>query len=224
MLSARIGAPVWVENDVQAAALAVCELDLAGGARSLAYLSVGTGIGAAIVIDGKVWRGAHGMAGEIGHVLVEHGGRVCICGLRGCLEVVASGPAIAREAQDAIAAGTPSTLATHPEVTGADVYRAAAEGDDLARRIADTAGERLAWAIHATVMVVGVETVVLGGGLARAGEAFLAPIERGLERLRIQSKLASEVLRPGVVRLVPPDVDPGAWGAVLLARNGANGR
>jgi len=223
LLSARIGAPVWVENDVQAAALAVCQLGLAGEARSLAYVSVGTGIGAAIVIDGAVWHGAHGMAGEIGHVMVAPEGPICSCGLRGCLETVASGPAVARQAAEALTAGASSVLVELPEITGADVYRAASDGDEVARRIVDEAGDRLAWAIHAMVMVLGLETVVLGGGLARAGHAFLTPVERGLERIRVQSQLAAEVLRPGVVRIVTPDADPGAWGALLLARDGLDG-
>jgi glucokinase len=222
LLSARIGAPVWVENDVQAAALAVCRLGLAGDARSLAYVSVGTGIGAAIVIDGAVWHGAHGMAGEIGHVPIAADGPVCSCGLPGCLEVVASGPAVARRATEALASGASSTLADLPQITGADVYRAAANGDAMAGRIVEETGDRLAWAIHAMVMVLGLETVVLGGGLARAGDAFLAPVERGLERLRAQSQLAAEVLRPGVVRVVSPDAEPGAWGALLLARDGVD--
>lgn len=219
-LSTRLGAPVWVENDVRAAAAAIHELGLAGERRSFAYLSVGTGIGTGVVLGGKLWRGEHGLAGEIGHVVIRPDGPLCSCGLRGCLEAVAAGPAIARAAQEALDAGQDSTLAAHRPVTAKHVFAAAAEGDGLARRLVDHAGDDLAWAVHVLVMTYDVEVVLIGGGLAEAGSHLLEPLLRGIERRRQDSQLAAEILKSGIVELLATDAEPGTWGALLLARRG----
>jgi glucokinase len=218
-LAQLMGTRVAVENDVRAAAAGLHARGVVGGHGSLAYLSIGTGISAGVVLDGVLRRGVRGLAGEIGHVIVDEDGPACHCGLRGCLEALASGPAIARQAEQALVAGEPSALADHRPITAMDLYRAAAEGDPLALRIARSAGSHVARAVHALVMTYDVEVVVLGGGVTRAGEVFLQPVVAGLDRLRVASHLAREVLTPSIVRLLPPDADPGVWGAVLLARD-----
>jgi glucokinase len=101
-LERRLGLPVAVENDVRAAAAGIRERRLLGDVEEFVYLSVGTGISAGVVLDGEVHRGTRGLAGEVGHIVVDADGPVCSCGLRGCLEMLASGPAIARLAADAI--------------------------------------------------------------------------------------------------------------------------
>ena len=107
------------------------------------------------------------------------------------------------------------TAPTDP--TAVDVYRAAASGDPLATEIADAVGRRLAWAVHLLVMTYDVERVVLGGGVSHAGETFVLPIQRELDRMRAASALAREQLSPDIVELLPPGADAGAWGAVVIA-------
>jgi glucokinase len=152
--------------------------------------------------------------------VVDPQGPICACGLRGCLEMFVSGPAIARRAREAIAAGRSSSLSTlDPDALDArDVYRAATEGDALACELVEDVGRRLAWAIHLLVMAYDVDRVVLGGGVSHAGDTFVQPIYTELERLRADSPLAREQLPPGVVELLPAGADAGAWGAVSIAR------
>jgi glucokinase len=166
-------------------------------------------------------RGARGLAGEIGHIVLDPSGPRCACGLHGCFEALAAGPAIARRAAERLAAGDTSTLSDFSPPSAADVFAAAGAGDRVAAEIATEVGGHVARAIHELVMAYDVEVVVLGGGVAGAGDAFLDPILRALDRLRDVSPLAREVLRPGVVHLLPADADAGAWGAVVLAASAA---
>ena len=207
-LEAAFGRPCVVENDVRAAALGLHRRRVVGPIDDLAYLAVGTGVSAGVVLHGRLHRGARGLAGEIGHVIVDPGGALCACGQHGCLETLVSGSAIARIA-------TERGLGT--AATSVDVYHAAASGDPLATEIADAVGRRLAWAVHLLVMAYDVERVVLGGGVSHAGETFVLPIQRELDRMRAASALAREQLTPEIVELLPPGADAGAWGAVVIA-------
>jgi glucokinase len=221
-LEALFGRPCVVENDVRAAALGLHRRHVVGDVDDLAYLAVGTGVSAGVVLHGRLHRGARGLAGEIGHVIVEPDGARCACGQNGCLETLVSGSAIARLAREAIESGRPTTLAADADdpttdPTAVDVYRAAASGDPLATEIADAVGRRLAWAVHLLVMTYDVERVVLGGGVSHAGETFVLPIRRELERMRATSELAREQLAPDIVELLPTGADAGAWGAVIIA-------
>jgi glucokinase len=217
-LSDVLHVPVSLENDVRAAALGLRERRVLGDVEDFAYLSVGTGISAGVVIDGLLRRGPRGMAGEIGHIVVDATGPSCPCGLRGCLETLAAGPGIARRAAEALAAGGRSSLAGVEPLDAADVYEAAADGDPLALGIVDDVGTLLARAVHVLVMAYDVEVVAVGGGVARAGDAFLNPLLRALDGLRDASPLARELLVPGVVHLLPA-ADTGAWGGIALARS-----
>ena len=217
-LADRYQVPVRVENDVRAAAAGLHQRRVRGDGADLAYLSIGTGISAGVVLGGHLHRGARGMAGEIGHVVLDRDGPLCPCGLRGCLEVLASGPAIARQAKAALAGGERSALRGLASITAVDVYRAAAGGDGLALRITEAAGDHVARAVHELVMAYDVGRVVIGGGVALAGRTFVDPIQRGLDRLRAQSELAREVLPADVIQVLPDGADAGAWGAVVLAR------
>jgi glucokinase-like ROK family protein len=218
-LEERFGVPVRVENDVRAAAAGIHERRVLGDGGDLAYLSIGTGISAGVVLDGRLHRGDRGMAGEIGHVVIDADGPPCPCGLNGCFETLASGPAVARLAEAALDADGGSSLAGHRPVSAVDVYREAALGDPLALRIAEAAGRHVARAVHELVMTYDVRRVVIGGGVASAGTVFLAPIERGLDRLRAASELAREVLPADIVHLLPAGAEAGAWGGVILARS-----
>jgi glucokinase len=217
-LSDMLGVPVAIENDVRAAAAGIRERRLLGDVADFAYLSVGTGISAGIVLDGRLRRGPHGMAGEIGHVVFDANGPACVCGLRGCLEALAGGPAVARRAAEALASGTQSSLRGVSPPGAADVYAAATAGDALATRVVDDVGALIARAVHLLVLAYDIDVVAIGGGVTRAGAAFLEPLNRGLEAVRGESALARELLPPDVVQLLPP-ADIGAWGAAVLARS-----
>jgi glucokinase len=221
LLARAVGVPVAVENDVRAGALGLSDRRALGDVDDFAYLSVGTGVAAGIVLDGRLRRGPRGMAGEIGHIVLDVNGPACRCGLRGCLETLAAGPAVARRAAEALAAGGQSVLAGVSPLRASDVYEAAAAGDPLAVRVADDVGALIAMAVHLLVMAYDIKVVAVGGGLARA-DAFRDPLLRALDRLRDASSLAREVLEPNVVQVLPTP-DTGAWGAVALARRALDG-
>ena len=178
-LEATLGLPVVIENDVRAAAIGLYDRASSTRANDLAYLAVGTGIAAGVVLDGKLHRGARGLAGEIGHAIVEHRRPPLPCGQLGCLEAFASGPSIARRRRQ----------------TAREVYQAAAAGD-RPPELVDDVGRRLAWAVHTLVMTYDVQRVVVGGGVSHAGSPFEAPLRRELERLRGHRTSPGSCCRP----------------------------
>ena len=220
-LESRLGIPTVVENDVRAAALGLHRRRLFGQTDSLAFLAIGTGIAAGVVLNGQLHRGAHGLAGEIGHVIVEPDGPRCACGNRGCLEAVAAGPAIVARTKAGWAArrdGRPPDP-SEPDLAGAEsVFAAQALGDPVASEVIESAGRAIAWGIHLLALAYDVERIVLGGGVSHVGEPFMAPIRRKLDRYRSASPLSAEILPPDQVQLLPAGSDAGAWGAVTIAR------
>jgi len=219
MLQAALGIPTFVEHDARAAALWLSEQAADGTADApahVAFLAIGTGISAGIVLDGVVLRGENGLAGEVGHVVADPAGRVCACGLRGCLETVAAGPAIARQADEAIAAGRDTILPPHP--SAADVFRASAAGDAVSIEITDRVADHLARAIRSLVLTLGIRRVVIGGGVAAAGPALLDPIRSRIIRERAGSPLIQAALGDANVELLSPTEAPGARGAAAIAR------
>jgi len=221
LLAERLGVPCRLENDAKAAALGAYQTGDERRFQNWAYISVGTGIAAGLILGGRLYRGPHGMAGEIGHTVVQPGGPRCVCGLHGCLEALASGPAVVREARyrldTATASGGPSLLSAAGPLTTARVYEAARAGDAVARVVTHQAGWFLAQAVHSLVMTCDVERVVFGGGVARAGAVFLDPICEGLDQLRQASPVAAEVMPPGLIGLLPPGHEAALWGAWALA-------
>lgn len=212
-LQVRLGVPVVLENDVRVAALGAYEW--ARQQRpigSLAYISIGTGIASGLVFNGQLFRGAAGMAGEIGHIPLDVNGPLCACGTRGCLEVLAAGPAIASRYAELY----PGDL-TAP-VSAADVFRRATAGESLARTVIARAGHYLARAVYMLAMTVDVEQIVIGGGVAGAGESFSGPLRNGLDWLRADSSLAAMMIPAGKVVILPPDYSAGLWGALRLAQ------
>jgi glucokinase len=207
-LEAEIARPVVIENDARAAAIGLHDRGIGGGHNDLAYLAVGTGIAAGVVLGGRLHRGARGLAGEIGHAIADPDGPRCVCGQWGCLEAFASGPSIARRA----------TERGSDAASSVEVYEAAADSDPIASDLVDDVGRRLAWAIHLLVMAYDVERVVVGGGVSHAGEPFERPLRRELDRLRSASDLAGELLPADIVEVLPPEAEAGAWGAVAVAR------
>ena len=156
-------------------------------------------------------------------------GTLCRCGQRGCLETVAAGPFIARRATEALAAagsqdGDHPVLRAAGTITAKTVYEAVVAGDPLARLIADDVGRTLARAVAGLMLTCDLYLVLLGGGVAAAGAAFLDPILAELEVLRAASSLVAAMIPPGSVRALPPHLDPAAWGGVALARSVVPGR
>jgi predicted NBD/HSP70 family sugar kinase len=209
-----------VENDVRAAAVGLHREAPFGPTDDLVYLGIGTGISAGVVLDGRLHRGVRGLAGEIGHVVLDPDGAACACGLRGCFETIAAGAGIARAAREAVTAaatsGEPTTLATLAEPTAADVFAAAAAGDLAAGRIVDRAAAAIARMVHELVLSYDVELVVIGGGISRAGSPLLERVQAGLDRIGAPSPFAAELLAETDVRLVGSDHDVGTRGAIAL--------
>ncbi|HLI56724.1 MAG TPA: ROK family protein [Actinomycetota bacterium] len=216
-LSAAVGLPVVVENDASAAAWAEQQYGAARGATEMIMVTVGTGIGGGAVIDGRLLRGAHGFAGEFGHLTLVDGGPLCGCGQRGCLEALASGTAIGRMAQEGID-GAPDTILLElaaddrRRITGALVSEAAHAGDEFAAEVLARAGRWLGAGLASLVQAFDPEVVVVGGGGAAAGWFLLEPA-----RIEMDRRLARRVSRPPI-REATLGNDAGAIGAASLAR------
>ena len=226
-LESSLGIPTVLENDVRAAALGLHRRRLFRPTESLALLAIGTGIAAGVVLNGQLHRGAHGLAGEIGHVIIEPDGPSCACGNRGCVEAIAAGPAIVARTKAGWAARRDGRSPQPGEASLADaegVFAAQAAGDAVAAEVIDTAGRAIAWSIHLLALAYDVERFVIGGGVSHAGEPFMAPIRRELDRYRAASALSAEILLPDSVQLLPAGSDAGAWGAVTIAREFLAGR
>jgi glucokinase len=209
-----------VENDVRAAAVGLHLGQTFGTTDDLVYLGIGTGISAGVILDGRLHRGVRGLAGEIGHVVLDPDGAPCACGLRGCFETIAAGAGIARAARDAVTAAAthadPTALAAFPDPTAADVFAAAATGDTAAIRIVDRAAAAIAQVVHELVLAYDVELVVLGGGISRAGDPLLERVRAGLAAIGAPSPFAAELLGETTVCLAGSDHDIGTRGAIAL--------
>jgi glucokinase len=158
------------------------------------YITVSTGIGGGIVIDGKLYRGASGIAGEIGHITIDPEGPVCGCGNHGCLEAFASGAALAAQGKALVARGGSPLMARLVQeegvVTGETLCQAAEQGDAEAKRIVERAGYYLGIGLAAYVNVLNPEVIVIGGGLAKAGDLLLGPARAEMERRAFAQPLA----------------------------------
>lgn len=173
--------PVVLENDARAAAWGEYRYGAGQGTRSMIYVTLGTGIGGGLVLEGRLYHGGHGNAGEVGHTTVLPHGPRCRCGNRGCWEALASGTAIARRAQERIQEGESSMLATDPGlagITAVEVARAAREGDRLAREVLEEAFSYIGLGVANLVNIFDPERVVLGGGLTAIGDPLFAAVRR----------------------------------------------
>lgn len=180
-LAARFGAPVWVDNDVNVLALGEWRSGVAAGHDNVIVVKIGTGIGAGIISDGRLHRGAQGSAGDVGHIHVsDDRSVVCRCGNTGCLESLAGGEAIGRDGGAAARDGRSPRLRTvldaRGTVTAEDVARAASFGDAVAMDLLQTAGRRVGLMLASVVNFFNPSLVVVGGGVAQGGDALLASI------------------------------------------------
>ena len=183
--AARFDAPVWVDNDVNVLALGEWRSGVATGHDNVVVVKVGTGIGAGIIADGRLHRGAQGAAGDVGHIQVAADGDIlCRCGNTGCLEALAGGAALARDGEAAARDGRSDRLADVLEARGAvtaeDVARAASFGDPEAIALLQAAGGRIGAMLAGVVNFFNPSLVVVGGGVAQSGDALLASIREAV--------------------------------------------
>jgi glucokinase len=203
LLGAALGdVPVRVDMDTNAAALAEVHLGAGRGLRHLLYVTVGTGVGGAEVLDGRLYRGASGGAGQIGQVVVDPAGPRCGCGGQGCVEVYASGAGIVARAGEANVPG---------ELTTAAIFEAAAGGDPAAGAVIDAAADALGLALATYVNLNNPEAILLGGGVAEAAPSYRARAEQTLRRRALPALADVVDVRPGAL-----DGNAGAIGAALL--------
>jgi glucokinase-like ROK family protein len=190
------GCPVSVNNDAELGALGEWASGAGRGERNLVYIKVGTGIGAGLLMDGQIYRGVSGSAGEIGHLTIEENGPLCTCGNQGCLEAIAGGRAIAQQAQQAIQQGLRTQLSSIEPVesiTARDVAATAGRGDLLAQQILARAGLHIGIAIAGLVNMFNPGMVIIGGGVAQTGDILLEPMRQAV--LRRSLPAATRVVR-----------------------------
>lgn len=221
LMSDRLGLPVTVDNDANVAMLAELHAGAAQGAAHAVMLTLGTGIGGAIVVDGRLVRGARGSAGELGHIVVDLDGPPCPgnCPSRGCLEAVASGTALAVAGDHAVVNDRESALAKAEAagrtITGALVTELAHDGDPAAVSAVEAVGRKLGIGLASIANALDPEVIVIGGGVIACGELLLGPA---------REELAKRALPPiaETVRVEPArfGAESGMLGAALLARSG----
>ena len=219
-LTDRLGVPAILEHDATAAAYGEFVYGAGRGCRNMVYLTVSTGIGGGLVLDGRLYRGASGAAGELGHITVEAEGPLCFCGKPGHVEGLASGRAIAGQAEAVLARGGSPLMARLAEEGGglsaATVHQAADAGDPEAIRVLERAGYYLGIGLAAYVDIFNPEVIIIGGGLRHMRELYLGPAEQEMARRAMQEPLR-------VVRLVEAELGDysGAMGVVALLWEGA---
>jgi glucokinase len=214
--------PAVVDNDANTAVIAEHAAGAGQGYDDIVLVTLGSGIGGAIVVDGTLYRG-RSFAGEFGHTLFERNGHQCACGKRGCWETVASGPALVRLAREFIFQNPAGALADRlgdGRISGEDITRAADEGDETARGLVAQVGADLGRGLCSIIAILDPEIVIVGGGLGSVGEALLGPARR----------VAADALHGGAHRELPPIVvaelgpSAGAYGAAMMASDLAQGR
>ncbi len=216
-ISNRVGLPVYLLNDVRSITYGEWKFGAGRGVDTMACFAIGTGIGGGLVINGQLHLGIGGTAGELGHQTIDFNGPTCGCGNRGCLEAFASGPAITAMGVKAIVQGLTTTIGKLVDydlnkVTPEIICRAAREGDAVAKDIYDRAGAYLGIAISNVLVVVGPRKVVIGGGVACAGELLFEPIRQTV-RERVTVMPADQV------SIVPAELgtNAGIIGAAMWA-------
>ena len=234
LLTDRLGFPVRLEHDAKAAALGEFYFGAGRGEQSMVYIIVGTGVGAALIMDGAVYRGMHNSAGEFGHTVLDRNGLLCSCGNHGCVETFMSGPRLAQwyaimqdgpqssvlspqspvsSLQSSVSSRQSSVVSPQPPLTGEAVATLAAAGDPVALAVISQAGEALGAAIATLAMIVNIDLYVVGGSVAKCGELLLAPARQAVPRHAFASVAAQ-------VRVVASGLDTDApiLGCAWLAR------
>jgi glucokinase len=212
----RLGLPAALDNDANCAVLGEWWMGAARGTKNAIGITIGTGIGGGIIVDGKLYHGASDCAGEIGHTTIDTEGRRCKCGNYGCLEAYASGPNIAMRAVEELKAGAVSRLADYVggdlrQVTAQTVYQAAHDGDDLALEVVNDTAKFLGVGIANLLNVFNPEVVVVCGGVTLAGDRLFDPLRREVARRAFKPAVS-------VCRIVPCELSgtAGVYGAAKV--------
>jgi glucokinase len=216
-LTRATGLRVEIENDANAAAYGEFKVGAGRGSRNLFYMTIGNGIGGAIILDGKLWTGASGFAGEVGHITIDTEGLQCICGNTGCLETVASAPNIVRRARERLnrdSTSSLSRLALNKNFNAADLAHEAREGDDFASMMIERTGKYIGTGVASVINLLNIERIVLGGGVMDAGPLILDPIIQEVKRRAFQPCFEATSI---VISELGLDAAP--IGVALLARD-----
>ena len=199
-LSEKAGLPVALINDARAATMGEWKFGAGRGVESCALYTLGTGIGGGLILNGELYLGIGGAAGELGHISVDLNGPRCNCGSRGCIEAMASGPAIAAAGVKAVMQGATTRITAMCNddlnlITPELVCQAALAGDPVAREIYETAGAAIGYGIANIVIALTPRRIIIGGGVAAAGDLILEPIRRTVkERVRLADANAYEII------------------------------
>ncbi|MEX2180819.1 MAG: ROK family protein [Gemmatimonadaceae bacterium] len=204
-VQAAVRLPATLDNDANCATLGEWWLGAAKGARHVVGLTIGTGIGGGLILDGRLYHGASDVAGELGHSTIDSTGRRCKCGNYGCLEAYASGPAIAERAREALAGGEPSAMPALvggdlTRLTAATVYEAATAGDRLALEVVRETARLLGAGVANLVNIFNPEVVVLAGGVTQAGDALFEPIRAEVRRRAFKPAVDACRIVPGTLQ------------------------
>lgn len=216
-LTRATGLRVELENDANAAAYGEFKAGAGRGSTNLFYITIGNGIGGAIILDGKLWTGASGFAGEVGHITIDTEGIPCVCGNTGCLETVASAPSIVRRARERLNRDSTSSLSRlsfNKNFTAEDVAHEAREGDDFAAMMIERTGKYIGTGVASVINLLNIERIVLGGGVMDAGPVILNPIIQEVKRRAFQPCFEATQI---VIATLGLDAAP--IGVALLARD-----
>ncbi len=201
----RLNLPATLDNDANCATVGEWWQGAAKGASNVIGMTIGTGIGGGLILDGKLFHGASDVAGEIGHTTIDLNGRHCKCGNYGCLEAYASGPAIATRAREVLvreetASLLPSLVGGRLEsITAETVYRAAQQGDAVANEIVRDTARYLGTAIANLLNILNVDVVVVAGGVTQAGDALFLPMQAEVRRRAFRPAVDATRIVPGIL-------------------------
>jgi glucokinase len=215
----QTGLPVALDNDANSAAYGELQAGAARDRKDVFFVTLGTGIGAGLIVNGQIYRGSMGFAGEFGHMTIDPEGIECACGNIGCLETIASGPNIVRRTRERLYRDRTSSLSRlaiprDRELTAEDIARAAREGDEMAQVMMERTGMFLGIAIAAVINLLNVDMVVMGGGVMEAGDLILKPTIKETRRRAFPPSFSScEIV---IAQLGP---QAGMIGAALMARD-----
>lgn len=219
-LSARIQKPIYLENDANCAALAEATVGAAKGARDLVMLTLGTGVGSALILNGQLYSGSNHFGGELGHTIVEANGEPCVCGSAGCLEAYVSATALIRDSKRAAVENRSSLLWSCAENEGAfsgkTAFDAAKMGDITAQRVVDRYVFYLAVGLVNIIRIFQPEVIVVGGGVSNAGDALFLPLARTVEEMIRYDGVPKE--KQTRIKVAERGNDAGIIGAAFLGK------
>ncbi|MEJ2558210.1 MAG: ROK family transcriptional regulator [Anaerolineae bacterium] len=199
-LQGTLGLPVYLDNDANLGALGEYAYGAGKNVSNLAYIKIGTGIGCGLIVDGRIYRGQRGYAGEIGHLTIDENGPPCRCGSFGCLESMASAEAIVRRAEMAMQAGQQTSLSQHRRLTATDIARAARERDALSQQLFEEAGRHIGVALAGLINLFNPGRVIIGVGADETSELLLDPVQRTVGARAMAGSLADTRIVPAQLR------------------------